>query len=238
MSIYFISDLHLNEQSQEITQKFTDFLYGLPKDTQALYILGDLFEVWIGDDENTAFQQKIACLLKTASQIFPIYFMPGNRDFLLGENYCKQSGMIYLEDPTLIEIDHVSTLLVHGDSLCTHDKLHQGYRRIVRTKLFKKIFLVLPLAFRKIIASRMRQNSQRRNQKISMELMDISFDSLKKIMSESNVSQIIYGHTHRPSIFFFTQNQQFKTVFVLSDWHEQGHALQFMDAHHHQSIYF
>lgn len=238
MPLYFISDLHLNENQPEITEKFSSFLQKLPDDTEALYILGDLFEVWIGDDEKTAFQVKIAALIKTASMRFPVYFMPGNRDFSIGKEYCQQSGMKYLKDPTVVTLQHTRTLLLHGDSLCTQDRSHQLFRQISRSRIILGSFLALPLIWRKKLAEFLRHRSQRRNQRISMDLMDIHFESLKALMRKFKVRQVIYGHTHRPSIFYFDIHQQLKKVFVLSDWHQLGHALMFDDNHHSSSFYF
>lgn len=238
MSIYFISDLHLNENQPEITEKFSGFLQQLPEETDALYILGDLFEVWVGDDEKTAFQGEIAGIIKTAAMRFPIYFMPGNRDFAVGKEYCQQSGMQYLKDPTVVTIQDIPTLLLHGDSLCTQDRTHQMFRCIIRARITIAFLLALPLQWRKNLGSFLRNKSQQRNQRISMELMDIQFDSLKALMQKLNVRQVIYGHTHRPSIFYFDIHQQIKKVFVLSDWHQQGQALMFDDDHHSSSFYF
>lgn len=218
MQTAFISDLHLSEQHPEITAYFDDFLKELPRDLDAIYILGDLFEVWIGDDEMTSFQLKIAQLLKAASQHWPIYFLPGNRDFLLRSDFCKMSGMSYLKDPTVINLYGTKTLLMHGDGLCTQDKLFQLYRKIVRSQLFKILFLKLPLTYRKKVALKMRKQSQNRNQRISTELMDVDQNSLKKIMQKYRCTQAIYGHTHRPSIYYFDVSTNLKKVYVLTDW--------------------
>lgn len=227
MRTIFISDLHLGEQLPFVTEKFRELLTNLSSDIEALYILGDLFEVWIGDDEETAFQQEISKLIKTASLHCPIYFMPGNRDFLLGKAYCELSGMTYLRDPSCIHLYKQKTLLLHGDSLCKQDKLHQYYRFIVRSRFFKRVFLSLPLSYRKTIALKMRQRSKQRNQAISDELMDIDSNSLKKLMKKQQCTQAIYGHTHRPSIYYFDIETELKKVFVLSDWHSHGNTLEF-----------
>jgi len=227
MSIIFISDLHLSAQQPCITNKFREYLNSLPADAEALYILGDLFEVWIGDDAATSFQLKIAEFLKSASKKCPIYFMAGNRDFLLGKAYCTQSNMIYLNDPSVIELYGHKTLLLHGDSLCTQDTLYQLYRHIVRSRIFKFLFLSFPLTYRKNIASKMRQRSKQNNQHKRDTLMDVDNKALKKLMSKYNCTQAVYGHTHRPSIYFYEMNAEIKKVFVLSDWHKQGNVLIF-----------
>lgn len=220
MKTAFISDLHLSEQHPEITTHFQDFLRHLPEDLEALYILGDLFETWIGDDENTPFQKHVASILKTASQYCTIYFMPGNRDFLLGNNFCILSGMNYLKDPTVITLYGIKTLLMHGDSLCTQDKLFQVYRKIVRSSLFKFLFLKISLSNRKKIAIKMRNRSRQRNQRISTELMDVNYDSLKQMMRKYHCTQAIYGHTHRPGVYYFDMQSTIKKVYVLYDWNE------------------
>lgn len=238
MSIYFISDLHLSEQHPEITEKFAFFLQTLPADTEKLYILGDLFEVWVGDDENTVFQQEIAALIKNASKKFPVYFMAGNRDFSLGKKYCTQSGMLALTEPSVVLIQGEPTLLLHGDSLCTQDKSHQIFRGIIRSRLTIGFLLTLPLSWRKKLGVFLRKKSMGRNQRISSELMDVHFASLKSLMQKFNVRQVIYGHTHRPSIFYFDINKQINKVFVLSDWGKQGHALVFSEGSFGHSVYF
>lgn len=238
MSIIFISDLHLSEGLPGVTAKFREYLGSLPAECEALYILGDLFEVWIGDDAVTPFQLEMAELLHTVSKQCPIYFMAGNRDFLLGNDYCAKAGMTYIKDPSVINLYGCKILLAHGDSLCTQDKFYQFYRSIVRSRIFKAIFLSLPLNYRNSIATKMRQRSQQGNQHKSDELMDVDHKALKKLMKKHDCHQIIYGHTHRPSICFYDLNSTIKKVFVLSDWHKQGNALIFTGNSLSKLVYF
>ncbi|MEM1244072.1 MAG: UDP-2,3-diacylglucosamine diphosphatase [Pseudomonadota bacterium] len=218
----FISDLHLSPQSTEINQLFINFLQQKTGDIDALYILGDLFEVWVGDvDDN--FNASILQAISAASQNCPIYFMYGNRDFMLSKKVAKKAGMRLLPDPSVIELYSRKILLMHGDSLCSEDKMYQFYRYFVQSRLSQWIYLSLPLAWRQNIANGLRQQSKQRTQTLPAPIMDTHLPSLLKAMKKHQVDFLIHGHTHKPSIRYFWPEQ--KQIIVLSDWYKQGNVL-------------
>jgi len=149
MATYFISDLHLDSSKPHLTQLFYAFIDKRLEDAEQLYILGDFFEVWVGDDNHTEYNQEIINALKTLSAKINVYIMPGNRDFLIGSEFINASGTTLLEDPTVIDLYGQPTLLLHGDSLCTQDKSHQRFRKLSRNPKLNRWFLKLPLAIRK-----------------------------------------------------------------------------------------
>ena len=223
---FFISDIHLDESRPDITETFFLLLQKAKTHAERLYILGDLFEVWVGDDAQTELHRDVADKLYQLSQKIPVYFLPGNRDFLVGDSYLKQAGMQRLNDPQVINVYGVSTLLTHGDSLCTADRLHQWFRRITNNRWTKKIFLLLPLSWRKRIAAYLRKKSHRR-QFAAREnpQWDVVDGSLKKCLRQYQAKSIIYGHTHKPSIRLFFSEHGFTRCVVLSDWSSDGNVL-------------
>src|SRR3989338_620425 len=159
--ILFISDLHLQATEPQIAELFLQFLQQQASQAQALYILGDFFETWSGDDDQTSFHQTIQLALKTLTTHVPVYIMHGNRDFLLGERFMATTGCQLLADPTKIQLFGVPTLLMHGDTLCTADIRYQRFRRLVRQNWLQKLFLLLPLSLRRGVAKRLRASSRR-----------------------------------------------------------------------------
>ena len=214
----FISDLHLDSNEPHITQIFLRFLKNEAVSSQKLYILGDLFEAWIGDDDLGAFNLQIIQALKAATATgLPIYFMRGNRDFLIGQRFAAMSGVQLLEDPTVIDLYGQRVLLTHGDSLCTFDRLHQFWRRISLHPLFAKIALYLPLSWRRQIGAWLRRKSHQHQYKLPESSLDICQKTALSQMQIYQASQLIHGHTHRPGI------HQHRTV--LGAWHETGSVL-------------
>lgn len=225
MNTLFISDLHLEEQRPDITAIFFEFLKNEAVDADALYILGDLFEVWIGDDENTELHQVVTANLKTLSKHTPIYFMHGNRDFLIGKKFATASQCKILRDPTVIDLYGTPTLLMHGDTLCTEDKAYLKFRKRVRNWFVQKMFLAKSLAKRKHIADQMRKGSQEHTSQADKKIMDVTPEEIPRVMQKHKVQQLIHGHTHRPCIHHLELNNAQATRFVLSDWHKSGGAL-------------
>lgn len=224
----FISDLHLEPNQPIITDLLVNFLNRsvgpdspFDEPIETLYILGDLFEMWIGDDHHTPLNDHIIAALKTFSTQAKLFVMPGNRDFLFGKRFALACGATLLDDPTLIDLYGNQTLLMHGDSLCTQDLTYQRFRRMVRSPRFSRWFLKLPLRWRIAIGRKMRANSTQRNQKIDSALMDINLAELPAVMKSFNTHEIIYGHTHRPMIEAVTDKQY---RYVLSDWHKNGNG--------------
>lgn len=223
----FISDLHLQETEPTITALFEQFLKEYAPHAETLYILGDLFEVWPGDDENSPFVQKIKSLIKSCvSNGTPVKILPGNRDFLLGPRFAKETGSVIIKDPTVIPLYNESILLLHGDTLCTHDRLHQFYRRIVQNPIVNYLATrLLPLSFRKKIGQLLRKFSKKHTKKLTPSAMDVIKDSVYQAYQKHNSTLMVHGHTHRQKIDSFFENNQRYTRYVLGAWHDTGSAL-------------
>lgn len=223
----FISDLHLQESEPHIVALFAQFLKQHAPQAEALYILGDFFEVWLGDDDNTPFSLKIRAMLKDCvAQGTPVYMMPGNRDFLLGPRFAKDTGCTILRDPTTIQLYGQSILLLHGDTLCTHDRLHQYYRRIIQHPIINRLGThILPLSLRQKIGQGLRKLSKRRTQNLAPNTMDVIKESVAQQFQKSDTSIMIHGHTHRQKTETTTRGNQIYTRHVLGSWHERGSAL-------------
>jgi len=230
MSTIFISDLHLKAESPEINQIFLNFLQQQVPKAEALYILGDFFEYWLGDDYVTDFNQTIIDALRTITQLgIPVYFMHGNRDFFVDKDFMKMTGCQLLPDPTVINLYGTPALLTHGDLLCTLDVSYQRLRKLLRHPWFKAIFFRLSLKVRIGLANFLRNKSKSKAKSYDIETIKIKFDtvfsSMTEMMQKHQTSLIIYGHTHRPSIRLFNLGDKPARCFVLSDWHHSGNAL-------------
>jgi len=225
---FFISDLHLEPQRPDITHCFLDFLRTEALKADALYLLGDFFEVWIGDDEQSDFHHQIIQALKTLTDTgFPVYFMHGNRDFLIGEKFLAATGCCFLKDPSVITLYEKKILLTHGDCLCIADISYQRFKKYAQNPRYSQFFLGLPLWFRLWVARKMRTLSQRHTTRISHEIMDVSQTAVIDFMQQYGVTQMIHGHTHRPKIHHFQLSNQAMCRIVLSDWHHQGGILRY-----------
>lgn len=223
----FISDLHLSDERPEITALFSLFLQNDAARARALYILGDLFEVWLGDDAVLPAYQPVLDGLRalTASGV-PVHVMHGNRDFLIGERFVELSGCRLLEDPTVIELDGKRTLLMHGDTLCTDDAEYQRFRTQVRNPDTQRQFLALPINERIAVAKHYRQESRERSRSKTEEIMDVNQGAVMDIMRRHGVYQLIHGHTHRPAVHSFTLDNHSAQRIVLGDWYEQASILR------------
>jgi UDP-2,3-diacylglucosamine hydrolase len=225
----FISDLHLDPAKPDIQQAFLEFLSHQATHCQALYILGDFFEVWLGDDNVNAFNATIIDALKDLT--VPIFLMHGNRDFLLGEQFCASIGATLLDDPIVIDLHGTPTLLMHGDSLCTGDSQYMQVRTMLRSSAFQADFLSKTLAERAAFADNARQQSQAHTQQHtqaaavegnSTDIMDVTESEVVRMMAESGVQQMIHGHTHRPARHELTVDDKPAERIVLGDWDKQG----------------
>ena len=215
----FISDLHLDPNQPAITNTFYYFLDHIALDAKALYILGDFFESYVGDDDRDQYTQLIKHALKRVTGLgLPIFLMHGNRDFLMGEKFESETGVKFISDPTIISLNKQRILLMHGDSLCTDYKSHQRFRKIIHNRWVQKLFLLLPLSFRQKIAAQLRQESRKYNQTKSAEIMDVNQTAINKALIHHHATLLIHGHTHRPMM-------SDKRI-VLDAWHEHGHYLQ------------
>lgn len=219
---YFISDLHLGEEFQEITDCFERFMRELAPKAEALYVLGDLFEVWIGDDNETEFNNHIAHIFKQTSQHLPIYFIHGNRDFAIGRKFAEKAGFTILEEQTVIDLYGTPTLLMHGDELCTQDIEYQKFRKRARSKWWLTLMGALPLSFRQHLANRGRKRSMSNKQRLAADIMDVTPSEVVHALEKHQVQTMIHGHTHRPAVHQLTANGQPAKRIVLGDWYEQG----------------
>jgi UDP-2,3-diacylglucosamine hydrolase len=228
--ILLISDLHLEEERPDITRAFLRFLQERAMQADALYILGDFFEVWIGDDGMTPFQHQIAAALRQLSEAGTrIFLMHGNRDFLIGRAFCREAGCTLLKDPSVVALEGERVLLMHGDSLCTADEAYMRMRRILRNPLVLFILRHLPLGKRRQLARKLRNESRAQTRMKAAEITDVTPTEVERVMSEHGVRTLIHGHTHRPCIHAMTVNGQAAQRIVLGDWDRQGWALQIDD---------
>lgn len=224
--IVFISDLHLEESHPEMLALFLRLLTEATEKAKALYILGDFFETWIGDDNLTPFNQSILSALKKATtQGLFIYIQHGNRDFLLGNKFMRMTGCHLLPDEYVTTIFGTPTLLMHGDSLCTEDVAYLKFRKKARNWLFQKLFLFKSLAKRQAIAARYRQASQAHTATSPDTIMDVTQTEVERVMQKHHVQHLIHGHTHREAVHAFQLNDQPATRTVLGAWHGHGSAL-------------
>lgn len=224
--ILFISDLHLCEQRPAPARRFIRFLQQEARGADALYILGDLFEVWLGDDDTSDFHREITHALHACVQGgTPVFVMHGNRDFLIGAEFEQQSGCRLLPDPSVIDVDGMSALIMHGDTLCTDDIEYQEFRVTVRDAQWQRQFLAKPLQQRREIARHLRDESQIRTRVKPEQIMDVNQQTVERVMREYHISLLIHGHTHRPALHDFMLDGKPARRIVLGDWYEQGSAL-------------
>lgn len=220
MTEVFISDLHLSEAEPEITQGFLQFLEERLGDASSLYILGDFFELWVGDDHESEVSQRILEALRELP--IPIYLMHGNRDFLLGERFCQAVGATLLPDPSVITINGEKVLLLHGDSLCTEDVEYMKVRGLLRSEAFQQDFLSKPIPERIAFAEGARQQSQAHTRETAADIMDVTPSEVVKVMEQAGVHTLIHGHTHRPAVHDVALEGVQGKRFVLGDWSSTG----------------
>ena len=220
---YFIADLHLTQSRPDISACFLRFLKFDAINAEKLYILGDLFEAWIGDDDDSPLLQTIAKALKTLSSFgTKIYFIHGNRDFLLGSKFAKKSGMILLPEIDLIDLYGQDVVIMHGDTLCTRDVDYQKFRQKSRTWWWQFIVKSLPLFVRKKIAKDYRKKSASATALKSADIMDVTQSEVVNCLTQYHSQLLIHGHTHRPDIHTLHANGNKAQRIVLGDWYEQG----------------
>jgi len=224
----FISDLHLSENEPHITQLLLNFIRDTAPKASSLYILGDLFEYWAGDDDlTTPFHQKIiGAIGKLSQQGTPVYIMHGNRDFLMDEQLAKDCHATLLQDPTLIDLYGTPTLLTHGDALCTDDVEYQAFRKQVRLAAWRDNFLAQPLAQRKAHIWQLRQMSEDHKQNKAMEIMDVNLAAVADLFRNHQYPRMIHGHTHRQKHHLHEVDGKACDRWVLGDWHTTGNALR------------
>lgn len=219
MATLFISDLHLRPDQPELVQLAVDFLIERSSDISELYLLGDIFNTWLGDDiVPEAFQPLITQLLAMHAQGITGYLMVGNRDFMMGKQFAARCQLTLLPDPTLIQLAGQAVLLMHGDSLCIDDVSYQRYRRWTRSPILQWCFLALPASYRQNISDKIKQKSREQKQFKTAMIMDVNQDAVSQVMAEHNVQYLLHGHTHRPAIHSLA-NQNYRMV--LGDWQNQ-----------------
>jgi len=220
---YFIADLHLAQNRPDITACFLSFLKTDAIEAQTLYILGDLFEYWLGDDDDTPFIQDVANALKQLSQSgVTIYYIHGNRDFLLGKKYATQAGMTLLPEIKVIDLYDQQVVIMHGDTLCTRDVAYQAFRKKSRSWWWQAMVKSLPLFIRRKMAENYRIKSAKATAVKTQEIMDVTDTEVIRCLEEHQSQLLIHGHTHRPDIHQLTANNQDAKRIVLGDWYEQG----------------
>jgi UDP-2,3-diacylglucosamine hydrolase len=224
----FISDLHLCAARPAVTRLFLDFLEREASRARALYILGDLFEYWIGDEaaDTDEFRSTIQGMHALTGRGVPLYVMHGNRDFLMGERFSHASGAKLIADPTVVDLYGERTLLMHGDSLCTLDVEHMKFREMVRDASWQKNFLAQPLSEREAIARQYREMSKSAMAMKAADIMDVEQRTVETVMRQNGVQRLIHGHTHRPAEHAFTLQGKPATRTVLGDWYDQGSVLR------------
>ena len=214
----FISDLHLDTARPATIDALGQFLDN-NRDVDALYILGDLFEAWLGDDDDSPLAAEIRTLLRAYSDGGPrLFLMQGNRDFLMGEELCRAVGATLMADPTVIDLYGKRTLLMHGDSLCTADTDYQAFRQTARDPDWQAQLLARTLAERRAIADQLRAASKDAGSNKAEDIMDVTPDEVDRVMQHHGVDCLIHGHTHRPA----THSQDRGQRWVLGDWDQQG----------------
>ena len=228
MTTLFISDLHLTEDEPRVADAFISFVDEYARQAEALYILGDFFEVWLGDDDNTAFNRGIIDAL--AALPIDKYIMHGNRDFLIGETFCKTAGLTLLPDPSVLDIYGTKVLLMHGDSLCTRDEQYMTTRRMLRNSAFQQELLSQPLEVRASIAKGARDKSKAHTRETALEIMDVTPDEVISELVSHGTTLLVHGHTHRPAIHEHALiNNTSGTRIVLGDWNRQAWYLRWDD---------
>ena len=224
MATLLISDLHLCPSRPQTSRLFRDFLSGPARQAEALYILGDLFEYWAGDDDlDDPFNAGISAELRNLSDSgVPLFFMAGNRDFLAGERFARAAGLTLLPDPALVEVAGTTALLMHGDTLCTDDAAYQVFRAEVRSPEWRQAFLALPLAQRKAQIEALRRESEAQKQIKPLDIMDVNLDAVLQTLTSHRCARLIHGHTHRPAHHRLEIEGDTRERWVLPDWYVKG----------------
>jgi UDP-2,3-diacylglucosamine hydrolase len=223
----FISDLHIDASRPVIIERFLDFLKTEAREAAALYILGDLFESWIGDDAPDAVQAAAITGLRalTASGV-PCFVMHGNRDFLLSAQFCRMSGAQLLPDPLIVTLYGETVLVMHGDALCTDDRAYQRLRATVRDPAWQRQFLALSIEARRALAGAARAGSQAHTAAMADTITDVNAESVAAALRGAGTATLLHGHTHRPAIHAFEVDGMARKRIVLGDWYDHASVLR------------
>jgi UDP-2,3-diacylglucosamine hydrolase len=225
---FFVSDLHLSETRPAANEAFFSFIERKAQSAQALYILGDLFEYWIGDDDLAEpFHAVVAGFLRGLSRSgVALYVMQGNRDFLMGERFCEETGARLLDDPAVVEVEGVKTLLMHGDTLCSDDVGYQDWRRVARSQPWQRDFLAKPLAERRRAILELREKSKSAIRVKPAEIMDVNDDAVRNAFRQHGVTRLVHGHTHKAGHHSLEVDGRLCERWVLPDWYGRGGYLE------------
>ena len=227
MTTLFISDLHLEADRPDISQQFLTFLESDASEADDLYILGDLFEAWVGDDDPNAHYFRIKrALRKVVDGGVPVYFMHGNRDFMIGREFANETGVKILDDPYKVTMYGQKTLLSHGDALCTDDVRYQRVRKMVRDPEWQRNMRSKPLKERLRIAQEARRQSLEQTINMSLEIMDVNQQEVEKVIRQYDVDVLLHGHTHRPDVHTVDLGNRKAKRIVLGDWYTQGSVVR------------
>ncbi len=227
MTTLFISDLHLDANRPAIGVQFLAFLGGEARQADTLYILGDLFEAWLGDDDpNPYYADMKAALRELVDTGVPVFFMHGNRDFMIGEDFATETGVTILNDPEVVDLHGEKVLLSHGDALCTDDVEYQKFRAMTRDPAWQAMMRAKTIEERIKIAIAARQASLARGETLDDEITDVNQDAVKEIIRKHGVDILLHGHTHRPAIHELKLDDRTATRIVLGDWYEQGSVVR------------
>lgn len=223
----FISDLHLDESRPRIVAQYERFLADIAPGSDALYILGDLFEYWVGDDGLALpLPRRVAAALRPVAASLPVRFMHGNRDFLVAEGFARETGAQLIEDPAPIDLYGTRTLLMHGDTLCTGDTAYQAFRAKVRDPAWQRAALGRPIGERLAMAQGLRAESEGAKQGKAMQIMDVAPEAVAAVFAQSDCDLLIHGHTHRPGKHVYRIGGRERVRWVLPDWYERGGYLE------------
>jgi UDP-2,3-diacylglucosamine hydrolase len=225
---FFVSDLHLSDTRPAANEAFFSFIEQKAPSAQALYILGDLFEYWVGDDDLAEpFHAVVAGFLRGLSRAgVALYVMQGNRDFLMGERFCEETGARLLDDPAVVELAGVKTLLMHGDTLCSDDADYQDWRRVVRSEKWQREFLSKPLAERRRAILELRERSKNAIRVKPAQVMDVNDDAVRNAFRQHGVTRLVHGHTHKAGRHSMQVDGRLCERWVLPDWYGPGGYLE------------
>lgn len=227
MAVYFISDLHLSPSLPKVSAGLQNLLTGEAANADALYILGDFFDAWIGDDDDGDTSTSIQSLLKRyTSTGIPTFFLHGNRDFLIGEQFAANTQIKLLKETEVIDLYGRPTLIMHGDTLCTEDEEYFKFREMVRNPAWQQQVLGLPLSQRRIMAEQLRAQSKSMNAMKASDIMDVTQAEVEQVMQNAQVDLLIHGHTHRPAKHTLSLAGKAAERIVLGDWHDTGWYLK------------
>jgi UDP-2,3-diacylglucosamine hydrolase len=227
MATLFISDLHLEAERPDIAKQFLEFMEKEARECEELYILGDLFEAWVGDDDpNTHYFTIKRALRKLVDRGVPVYFMHGNRDFMVGREFSNETGVKILADPYRVDMYGRKVLLSHGDLLCTDDIQYQKVRKMTRDPEWQAKMRAKPLKERLRIAAEARRQSLEQTINMSLEIMDVNQQAVEKMIREHNVDVLLHGHTHRPAVHTVDLGNRKAQRIVLGDWYRQGSVVR------------